>query len=1211
MPTDPKPFVVVFSTTPRAPSSLLPWRAARTVRALRQQLLDHVYVPSPAALAEYLQSADKPVWLVREGEVPADGRHSPKLPPASATGKSLLGFGSPKDDAAWEALLAKTGGQLLLSRDRLPPVPSLVVEHPKRFAAALARVADLRTDEDPIARACHDLGAHVRAVHLPRFDVDAAPGMHVVEVVTTLHRGGAERLVLDLSRELGRLGIDITLAVLDHASRSTFEAPPGTLYLDTLAEGRADRLRALGALAVRTGADVIHAHLLNGDDLKILAASGVPVVMSIHNSEPGWPVRFELLSPGDLALVIACSRDVERQLEARRLPATLRTIWNGIQPRRALPRRAPHPAEGPLRLLSVANHRPQKRLERLPTIIAELRRRGRDASVTIVGEPVKNDPIMAAIGETVREEARRLDIADHVTLVPAGGDIEAVYDAHDVVVSTSAFEGLSLVHLEALAAGRPLVATAVAGTEEIAAKHPHAHVVPLDASPSTFGAAIARALEQTGEHGLALDFTTPKMAERHAELFARVLTTPRASTPREGIVLVANNFSTGGAQSSARRLLLALRLAGVPVRACVIQEQVDHPTPGRARLQAAGVEVFVAPRAGDADPLLTARAVVHAITAWAPAAVVFWNVIPQHKLLMADLLFDLPLWDVSPGEMYFASFARYFEKPRVGLPYLSLQDFGKRLAGVIVKYEGERPEAAALGAPVHVVPNGVNVPPEAPPARPPRAKTVVGTLSRLCVDKKLEQLVDAVAHACAKGLFHDCELRIAGPIETGDEAYVADLQARARELELPILWVGEQDSATFLADLDLFAMVSEPGGCPNASLEAMAAGLAVVATDVGGAREQIIDGQTGLLVPRGDEKALGEAIASLAKDPTRRVAMGRAGHARVRAEFDVRRMARDYARLFLGTVPASLEGDAPPVSSHRFDAPPASSQRPPPLSSSPRPPASSQRPPASSQRPPASSQRPPPVPTSASKLPPSTPSLPPSPASTPSLPPSPPAPAPVMATPPTMPAAIEPMMPTPAALAALVAAVALEPQTDLSPISRALLEPDSGPSHSPSASVATDASVPPEPPAPLPVDPAPISSAMLAPDSSPSPSSSPLRAAENEPLSSSSLLVGAEVPSPLDSPPAASPLFDPAEVPSPLDSPLASSPLLAPADPAPPSSPATEEEKASEPAPAPAAASTHPAESPVAVDDRNAEPAPAEPSTTEPAPTSSPKPTEP
>src|SRR5262249_5257055 len=209
------------------------------------------------------------------------------------------------------------------------------------------------------------------------------------------------------------------------------------------------------------------------------------------------------------------------------------------------------------------------------------------------------------------------------------------------------------------------------------------------------------------EAGLDADFSTQRMAERHVEIYTRTPSVHRATKANPGgVVLVANNFSTGGAQSSARRLLVTLAAAGVPVTAVVIQEQRAFPSSGRLALEAAGVSVVVAPRAGHVDPIVTARSVVMQIDTLRPDAVLFWNVIPEHKVLIADLLLDVPVWDVSPGEMYFASFERYFKRPRAGSPCLDLHDYGMLLDGAIVKYAGERERAAkALGVRVEVVPN--------------------------------------------------------------------------------------------------------------------------------------------------------------------------------------------------------------------------------------------------------------------------------------------------------------------------------------------------------------------------------------------------------------------------------------------------------------------------------------------------------------------------
>jgi glycosyltransferase involved in cell wall biosynthesis len=281
-----------------------------------------------------------------------------------------------------------------------------------------------------------------------------------------------------------------------------------------------------------------------------------------------------------------------------------------------------------------------------------------------------------------------------------------------------------------------------------------------------------------------------------------------------------------------------------------------------------------------------------------PAAMLFWNVIPEYKVLLADALLDVPLFDVSPGEMFYTSFERYFAKPRPGLPYRDLREYGARLDGVIVKYTGEAAGAAScVGAPVHVIPNGVPCPEAAAPRRARPGPIVFGTAARLDPRKKVHELIAALR------LAHDrlppYLLRIAGGVERGEDEYARALLDLARGLDVE--WRGEiEESGPFLRSLDVFVLVAEPAGCPNASLEAMAHGLPVIATDVGGMSEQVVNGTTGALVPPGDPAALAEAFVALAHDAQGRARMGAAGLRRVRERFDVARMAADYRRVCLG-----------------------------------------------------------------------------------------------------------------------------------------------------------------------------------------------------------------------------------------------------------------------------------------------------------------------
>src|SRR5262249_6285315 len=155
---------------------------------------------------------------------------------------------------------------------------------------------------------------------------------------------------------------------------------------------------------------------------------------------------------------------------------------------------------------------------------------------------------------------------------------------------------------------------------------------------------------------------------------------------------------------------------------------------------------------------------------------------------------------------------RYFQRPRPGLPYRSGTDYSRRLAGVIVKYQAEAKQAAqTLGAPVHVIPNGVPLPANPGTRRLADGRVVIGTLARLSPQKKLEQLLVALRRAADRLPPH--VLRIAGGVERGSTAYAEELRRLAEGLSVE--WVGEQeDVGPFLRGLDIFALVAEPAGCP-------------------------------------------------------------------------------------------------------------------------------------------------------------------------------------------------------------------------------------------------------------------------------------------------------------------------------------------------------------------------------------------------------------
>jgi glycosyltransferase involved in cell wall biosynthesis len=88
-----------------------------------------------------------------------------------------------------------------------------------------------------------------------------------------------------------------------------------------------------------------------------------------------------------------------------------------------------------------------------------------------------------------------------------------------------------------------------------------------------------------------------------------------------------------------------------------------------------------------------------------------------------------------------------------------------------------------------------------------------------------------------------------------------------------------------LAAFDIFALASEREELPVAILEAMAAGLPVVAVETGGIPEMVAEGETGFLVPPRDTVALADRLDRLAADPPLRASLGAAGRQRTFAEF--------------------------------------------------------------------------------------------------------------------------------------------------------------------------------------------------------------------------------------------------------------------------------------------------------------------------------------
>lgn len=229
--------------------------------------------------------------------------------------------------------------------------------------------------------------------------------------------------------------------------------------------------------------------------------------------------------------------------------------------------------------------------------------------------------------------------------------------------------------------------------------------------------------------------------------------------------------------------------------------------------------------------------------------------------------------------------------------------FRGRVAPVAVAEEVGRSIREYYGVkPAAVIPNGIDT--EAfhlPQARQPWRRAhgfadedfLVVSVARLDPQKDPLGLIAAFA----EGLGRDPRSHLLF-VGDGSLREAATSEAAARGLSARIHFPGVQTGiAEILAAADLFALSSSYEGNPMAVMEAMAAGLPVVATAVGGVPELVRQGETGLLVPAGDRRAFAVSLASLAADPDRRRAMSEAAHSRARA-FGIDRMVAGYSALF-------------------------------------------------------------------------------------------------------------------------------------------------------------------------------------------------------------------------------------------------------------------------------------------------------------------------
>lgn len=183
---------------------------------------------------------------------------------------------------------------------------------------------------------------------------------------------------------------------------------------------------------------------------------------------------------------------------------------------------------------------------------------------------------------------------------------------------------------------------------------------------------------------------------------------------------------------------------------------------------------------------------------------------------------------------------------------------------------------------------------------------VVGTVGRMQTVKNQPLLARAFVQALAVRPQLRDRLRLACIGDGSLRASVVDVLRKADALELAWLPGERSDVAEVMRALDIFVLPSTAEGISNTILEAMATGLPVMATRVGGNHELVADGVTGVLVPSEDVNAMAARIVAWADDMRGARQMGAKGRARVLEHFSLQSMVDAYASVYdnlLGVQP--------------------------------------------------------------------------------------------------------------------------------------------------------------------------------------------------------------------------------------------------------------------------------------------------------------------
>ena len=366
--------------------------------------------------------------------------------------------------------------------------------------------------------------------------------IRVLQLCASLTAGGAERLIHGLARTLNRQQFAVHVCALSVVGGNAFQAEfdrdnipvyvvgarkmfDPRMYLKLIRYIRANNIQ------------IIHTHLTNADFVGRIVGKilGIPVVSTMHNIPKDYDMQKSYAKALEkytarhaVSHLIAVSERI-RQLfiqEWKIAPPMISTIANGVPLSDFLPvpvgvTRAT-PQDGPM-ITTIGRLTPQKAQHIFIEAAAHILKQRADARFQIVGR--------GHLESELKAQAQRLGIAERVEFTGVRHDIPEILAASDVFVLSSAWEGLPVTAIEAMAAARPVVLTDVGGVRDLVEPNQHGLIVPANNAVALAQALLelinnpakAQTMGAAGRAHVQKAFSMDLFAQNHEQLYASIL----------------------------------------------------------------------------------------------------------------------------------------------------------------------------------------------------------------------------------------------------------------------------------------------------------------------------------------------------------------------------------------------------------------------------------------------------------------------------------------------------------------------------------------------------------------------------------------------------------------------------------------------------------------------------------------------------------------